>query len=85
MLVSQPSQYNNSNQSLDFLVADQILTIKVTPREAKTLLAQWYKIKVNGYVQLNNSLLHYEYHFSEIEHPETGSKYKVIRQQDKTK
>ncbi len=85
MPVSQPGKYNKDSQTLELIVVDQILAIKALPWEAKTLLAQWYKIKVNGYVQLDNSLLRYEYHFSEIEHTETGSKYKVIRQQDKTK
>jgi|GEM_PF-2014232 len=85
MPVYRPGNYNNNNQTLELIVVDQILTIKVSPGEVKNLLAQWYRIKANGYVQLNNSLLSYEYHFSQIEYPETNSRYKVIKQTSMTK
>jgi len=78
--ITNVGNYNQSTQTMDFFVRDLKLSVKLDNAEARLLLANWYKLKANGYIRLEENLLRYCFLFAEIEYPETGQKYKVVKQ-----
>ncbi len=82
MAIDKVVKYDNNNQTLDLIVRNQIISIKIPPVKARTFIARWYSAKAKGYTYLGDNLIRYEYYISEIEHPTLDEKFKVIKQKN---